>query len=303
MPSSTSSPTDEHIDEACRVLEAGGVIGLPTETVYGLGADATSSSAVRKIFAIKGRPADHPLIVHVADISTARALSRTWPTTAEDLASAFWPGPLTIIVERGPNVLDEVTGGRETVAIRIPRHAMALRLLQQFGRPVAAPSANRFGRVSPTTADHVRADLGSDVDVVLDGGPCDVGLESTIVDCSVDPPQILRPGSISSEQIAEVVGRLESASGPSRAPGMLESHYAPDCTIVPIDVSDSIPSDVDRVLDGRSDPTRFAHDLYTLLRDCDRQSLRRVAVLLPDDVGVGRAVRDRVFKAAALRRH
>ncbi len=303
MPSSNSSPTDEAIDEARRVLEAGGVIGLPTETVYGLGADATSSSAVRKIFTIKGRPADHPLIVHVANIAAARALSRSWPSTAEVLAASFWPGPLTIIVERGPQVLDVVTGGRDTVAIRIPRHAMALRLLQQFGRPVAAPSANRFGRVSPTTADHVRADLGPEVDVVLDGGPCEVGLESTIVDCTVDPPQILRPGSISSEEIAEVVGRLESASGPSRAPGMLESHYAPDCTIVPVDVSDSTPSDVDRILDGRSDPTRFAHDLYTLLRECDQQSLRRVAVLLPDDVGVGRAVRDRVFKAAAHRRH
>ena len=303
MPSSNSSPTDEAIDEARRVLEAGCVIGLPTETVYGLGADATSSSAVRKIFTIKGRPADHPLIVHVANIAAARALSRSWPSAADVLATSFWPGPLTIIVERGPQVLDVVTGGRDTVAIRIPRHAMALRLLQQFGRPVAAPSANRFGRVSPTTADHVRADLGPEVDVVLDGGPCEVGLESTIVDCTVDPPQILRPGSISSEQISEVVGRLESASGPSRAPGMLESHYAPDCTIVPVDVSDSTPSDVDRILDGRSDPTRFAHDLYTLLRECDQQSLRRVAVLLPDDVGVGRAVRDRVFKAAAHRRH
>ena len=303
MPSSTSSPTDDQIDEARRVLESGGVIGLPTETVYGLGADATSASAVRKIFAIKGRPADHPLIVHVADIAAARGLSRSWPSSAEVLAEAFWPGPLTIIVERGPMILGEVTGGRDTVAIRIPRHALALRLLQRFGRPVAAPSANRFGRVSPTTAEHVRSDLGSDVTMVLDGGPCEVGLESTIVDCSVDPPQILRPGSISAEQIADVVGRLASASGPSRAPGMLESHYAPDCTIVPVDVSDSTPSDVNRVLDGRSDPLRFAHDLYSLLRDCDRQSLRRVAVLLPDDVGVGRAVRDRVFKAAAHRSH
>ena len=303
MPSSTSSPTDDQIDEARRVLESGGVIGLPTETVYGLGADATSASAVRKIFAIKGRPADHPLIVHVADIEAARGLSRSWPSSAELLAEAFWPGPLTIIVERGPMILDVVTGGRDTVAIRIPRHALALRLLQRFGRPVAAPSANRFGRVSPTTAEHVRSDLGSDVTMVLDGGPCEVGLESTIVDCSVDPPQILRPGSISAEQIADVVGRLASASGPSRAPGMLESHYAPDCTIVPVDVSDSTPMDVDRVLDGRSDPLRFAHDLYSLLRDCDRHSLRRVAVLLPDDVGVGRAVRDRVFKAAAHRSH
>lgn len=303
MPSSTSSPTDDQIDEARRVLESGDVIGLPTETVYGLGADATSPSAVRKIFAIKGRPADHPLIVHVADLAAARELSRSWPSFAEVLTEAFWPGPLTIIVERGPMILDVVTGGRDTVAIRIPRHAVALRLLQRFGRPVAAPSANRFGRVSPTTAEHVRSDLGSDVTMVLDGGPCEVGLESTIVDCSVDPPQILRPGSISAEQIADVVGRLASASGPSRAPGMLESHYAPDCTIVPVDVSDSPPSDVDRILDGRSDPLRFAHDLYSLLRDCDRQSLRRVAVLLPDDVGVGRAVRDRIFKAAAHRSH
>lgn len=303
MPSSTSSPTDDRIDEACRVLESGGLIGLPTETVYGLGADATSSSAVRKIFSVKGRPADHPLIVHVSDVSAARALSRSWPVSAEILAESFWPGPLTIIVERAPTVLDTVTGGRDTVAIRVPRHTMALRLLRRYGRPIAAPSANRFGRVSPTTAEHVRADLGSDVDLVLDGGPCDEGLESTIVDCTVDPPQILRPGSISSEEITDRLGRLAAASGPSRAPGMLESHYAPDCTIVPVEPSDSAPNDVDRVLDGRSDPVRFAHDLYALLRECDQQALRRVAVLLPDDVGVGRAVRDRVFKAAAYRPH
>ncbi|MBU3688950.1 MAG: threonylcarbamoyl-AMP synthase [Acidimicrobiales bacterium mtb01] len=303
MPSSTSSSTDDPVERARRVLEAGGVIGLPTETVYGLAADATSSSAVRKIFSIKGRPADHPLILHVADLAAAQTLSSRWTDTARALAEAFWPGPLTLVVVRSAEVLDEVTGGRTTVAIRIPRHALALRVLQEFGRPVAAPSANRFGRVSPTTADHVRADLGADVDFVLDGGPCEVGLESTIVDCSVDPPQILRPGSISAEQISEVVGGVASASGPSRAPGMLESHYAPDCLVVPVDVGDASPNDVDRVLDGRSEPARFAHDLYALLRECDRLRLRRVAVLLPADSGIGRAVRDRVFKAAARRSH
>ncbi|MFZ9398327.1 MAG: L-threonylcarbamoyladenylate synthase [Ilumatobacteraceae bacterium] len=303
MPSSTSSRPDDPVDRARQVLDSGGVIGLPTETVYGLGADATSPSSVRKIFAIKGRPADHPLILHVADVATARSLSRHWPASAEALAQAFWPGPLTLIVERAVGVLDEVTGGRDTVAIRIPRHALALRLLQEFGRPVAAPSANRFGRVSPTSALHVRADLGDDVDFVLDGGPCEVGLESTIVDCSVEPPQILRPGSISAEMIVETVGGLADPSGPSRAPGMLESHYAPDCTIVPVDLHDTAPVDVDRVLDGRTDPTTFARDLYALLRECDRQACRRVAVLLPTDEGIGRAVRDRVFKAAALRPH
>ena len=236
MPSSNSSPTDEAIDEARRVLEAGGVIGLPTETVYGLGADATSSSAVRKIFTIKGRPADHPLIVHVADIAAARALSRSWPSTAEVLAASFWPGPLTIIVERGPQVLDVVTGGRDTVAIRIPRHAMALRLLQQFGRPVAAPSANRFGRVSPTTADHVRADLGPEVDLVLDGGPCEVGLESTIVDCTRGVPVLLRPGAITRDDIERACGTRplsmqELTADTPRASGTLLAHYAPSAKV------------------------------------------------------------------------
>lgn len=308
MPFSTSSPdtsegSEDVVDVACEVVARGGLIGFPTETVYGLAADATNDDAVRSIFRVKGRPVDHPLIVHVADLDAARRLSRNWPVTAEILADRFWPGPLTIIVTKASHVLPSVTGGRETVAIRIPRHALALRLLQTFGRPLAAPSANRFGRVSPTTAEHVRLDLGSDVDFVLDGGPCEVGLESTIVDCSVDPPQILRPGSVSPEEIAETIGRIGETSGPSRAPGMLESHYAPVCIVVPVDIGDPPPSDVDRVLDGRTDPTTFARELYSLLRNCDAAKVRRVAVLLPRDTGVGHAIRDRVFKAAAQRIH
>lgn len=302
MPSSTSSPDDD-IETAGAVLARGGVIGFPTETVYGLGADARSPEAVNRIFRIKGRPADHPLIVHVADLAAAAELSSDWNENARRLAERFWPGPLTLVVHRSPDVIDEVTGGRDTVAIRVPRHALALRLLQEFAGPVAAPSANRFGRVSPTCAQHVRDDLGSDVDFVLDGGSCEVGLESTIVDCTVDPPQVLRPGAITAEQVMAAVGSIAEASGPSRAPGMLESHYAPYCRVVPVDVEDATPRDAERVLDARSDPDRFARDVYALLRECDDQGVDTVAVLLPPDSGIGRAIRDRVFKAAADRRH
>lgn len=296
------------VDRAVAVLRSGGVIGLPTETVYGLAADAHDLLAVERIFRIKGRPADHPLIVHVPDTEAARAWTADWPAAAATLAETFWPGPLTLIVTLDPAATTaehRVTGGRPTVALRVPDHPLALRVLQEMPGGLAAPSANRFGRVSPTTADHVLDDLGDDVDYVLDGGPCQVGVESTIVDCSVDPPQILRHGAITGERVAEVLARLAPASGPSRAPGMLESHYAPRCRVRPVDDVDAARIAADRcrgswrILDGRTDPAAFAHDLYALLRRCDDDGVDEAIVVLPADVGIGRAVRDRVLKAAA----
>ena len=204
-------------------------MAFPTETVYGLGADASSPAAVRRLFRVKGRPSDHPVIVHVASINHVPEWVSGMPGYAVALAGECWPGPLTLVLPRSPRVPDEVTGGLDTVGIRVPAERTAQALLRAFGGGVAAPSANRFGRVSPTTADDVRADLGADVDVVLDGGPSRVGVESTIVDCSGAEPAILRVGGISREKIEEIVGRPVPVRdrGEVRAPGTLASHYAP----------------------------------------------------------------------------
>lgn len=297
------------VAKAVRVLRDGGLVGLPTETVYGLAADARNESAVRHVFATKGRPLGHPLIVHVADVDEARRWSSDWPQAAERLADEFWPGPLTVVVRRHRDVLDAVTGGRDTVALRVPNHPLAISVLRAFGGGLVAPSANLFGKVSPTSAQHVADDLGGAVDYVLDGGPCRIGLESTIVDCSVDPPQILRPGAIVDSDVVVTAGSVAPTSGPSRAPGMLASHYAPTCEVVPVenrveadrllaagdDSGDSV------ILDATADPIGFAARLYAELRRCDREGRRRVVIVLPPDVGIGRAVRDRITKAAAPR--
>lgn len=305
--SSSSIGTD--VERAVVVLRAGGLVGLPTETVYGLAADARNEDAVRRVFATKGRPLGHPLIVHVADVDEARRWASEWPIPADLLVERFWPGPLTVIVRRREDVLDVVTGGRDTVAVRVPDHPLAQALLRSFGGGLVAPSANQFGRVSPTTARHVVDDLGDAVGYVLDGGPCTIGVESTIVDCSVDPPQVLRPGAVSDVEVRQAIGSLDPASGPSRAPGMLASHYAPSCEVVPVEslaeaerllAPTTVHSDT-VILDASLDPVRFASRLYAELRRCDAEGLRRVVIVLPPDDGIGRALRDRITKAAAPR--
>ncbi|CAB4596247.1 unannotated protein [freshwater metagenome] len=299
-----NSPVGTDVVEAARLLSTGGVVAIPTETVYGLAAVARDADAVRRVYTVKGRPLDHPLIVHVASEEAAREWAATWPPVADALAEHFWPGPLTLIVERAEFVPDHVTGGRSTVALRVPDHPMALELLERVADGVAAPSANRFGRVSPTTAEHVLNDLGNDVDYVLDGGSCDIGLESTIVDCSVDPPQILRPGGVATEDIEAVVKTLAPTSGPSRAPGMLPGHYAPDCRVVlrehdgpPV----SGPSGRARFLDASVDPSSFARTMYANMRDADRDGVETLVITLPAPRGIGLAIRDRLRKAAAGR--
>jgi L-threonylcarbamoyladenylate synthase len=292
------------VAEAARMLSAGGLVAMPTETVYGLAAVARDADAVRRVFAVKGRPLDHPLIVHVASEEAAREWAATWPPVADALAERFWPGPLTLIVERAEFVPDHVTGGRSTVALRVPDHPMALELLERVADGVAAPSANRFGRVSPTTAEHVMNDLGDDVDYVLDGGSCAIGLESTIVDCSVDPPQILRPGGIDTEDIEAVVKTLAATSGPSRAPGMLASHYAPTCRVVLVEPEERLEpptSGVVRHLNAGVDPTLFATEMYALLRRADIDGVETLVITLPTARGIGIAIRDRLKKAAAAR--
>ena len=220
--------TPEDIAAAVDALRAGEVIGLPTETVYGLAADASNPEAVRRIFAIKGRPANHPVIVHIASAADAASWAREFPPVARALAGSFWPGPLTLVLPRAPSVPLDVTGGQDTVALRVPSHPVAQAVLTAFGGGLAAPSANRYGRVSPTTAAHVRADLGDAVRIVLDGGPSEVGLESTIVACLDGRVTILRPGQIDADAIAAVTGPLTDASPAApRVPGSVVSHYAP----------------------------------------------------------------------------
>lgn len=292
------------VEHALEVLRAGGLVAIPTETVYGLAADASNEAAVRRIFAVKGRPADHPLIVHVASAEQLGGWASPVPAAAAVLADTCWPGPLTLLVPKAAHVLPVVTGGRETVGIRVPSHPLTTELLQRFGGGLAAPSANRFGRVSPTTAEHVRTDLGDLVDYVLDGGACPVGVESTIVDCTVEPPQILRPGAISAEQITHLLGReLAAAGGPSRAAGMLASHYAPEATVLLAESADEAAvllaaHSEARVLDHPADLVVYAQRLYADLRQADLDGVPVVVAVLPRAEGLGHAIRDRLRKAA-----
>jgi L-threonylcarbamoyladenylate synthase len=290
------------LDQALAVLRRGGLVAIPTETVYGLAADASNPDAVRRVFAVKGRPANHPLIVHIGDASRLAAWARRVPSAAALLADACWPGPLTVLVPRAAHVPDVVTGGRDTVGLRVPAHPLTLELLARFGGGLAAPSANRFGQVSPTTAQHVRDDLGDEVDFVLDGGPCPIGVESTIVDCTVDPPQILRPGGIPDEQIAALLSEIAGASGPSRASGMLASHYAPRARVEvfedPMEAQARAAATNAELLDPRGDLVGAARSLYAWLRDADHRGVDRIVAVLPPPVGLGHALRDRLLKAA-----
>ena len=298
------------IDEAVAILRRGGLVGIPTETVYGLAADASNDAAVRRIFEAKGRPADHPLIVHIRSTVEMGSWAASIPESAQVLADACWPGPLTLLVPKADHVLSVVTGGRDTVGLRVPAHPMALELLRRFDGALAAPSANRFGQVSPTTAEHVRADLGDAVDLVLDGGPCPIGVESTIVDCTVSPPQVLRPGGIATEVIARLLdGVITAPTGPARASGMLASHYAPRCRVEIVDTLEQATTNaathadaglrVD-VLDPTADLVTAAQQLYNWLRDADTRKLDVLVAVLPPAVGLGHAIRDRLIKAAGL---
>ncbi len=312
------------ISTAVDVLRAGGLVAFPTETVYGLGADAANPEAVDRIFAAKGRPRSHPVIVHLAELAAAKEWAAEVPDFAAALADAFWPGPLTLVLPRSDIVPDAVTGGLATVGLRVPAQPIALELLSAFGGGVAAPSANRFGRVSPTRAEHVRADLGSAVDVILDGGPCPVGVESTIVDCSGIEPQVLRPGGVPVESLAAVLGYNPDVrkDGAVRAPGTLVSHYAPSARVevlAPEAVAPRAAELVERGLRvGILAPARmigmpagiealppagsavaYAQCLYQRLREADRRGVEVLLAVPPPDTGMGTAVVDRLRRAAA----
>ncbi|MBL0042345.1 MAG: threonylcarbamoyl-AMP synthase [Xanthomonadales bacterium] len=306
--------------DACAALRRGEVVGLPTETVYGLAGDAGNAEAVRRIFATKGRPADHPLIVHVHDAARIDDWARDVPEIARRLAAAFWPGPLTMILKRAAHVLDVVTGGQDTIGLRVPNHPVALALLQAFGGGLAAPSANRFGHVSPTTAQHVRDEFADAVPVVLDGGPCKVGIESTIVDVSGEMPRILRPGQIGADAIAQVLGvpvTIGAQQASPRVSGSLASHYAPDTPAerVPTERLDTLihqalgSGETIRVLALRhlpngvhglimpNDPAQYARHLYAALRSLDAEGAERLLIETPPDQPEWLAIHDRIARA------
>jgi L-threonylcarbamoyladenylate synthase len=304
--------------DAAAVLIAGGLVAFPTETVYGLGADACNTAAVARIYSVKGRPADHPLIVHVASMDGLGDWARDVPTYAIALARDYWPGPMTLIVPRSDLAGDFVTGGQDTVGVRVPAHPVALGLLEAFvragGKGVAAPSANRFGNVSPTSAQAVAAELGdflADGDQILDGGACDVGVESTIIDCTGDTPKILRPGAITVEMIEQstgliVVGSVEAPE--IRVSGSLDSHYAPAATVVLdqsptagqgfIAMADVVAAEGVVRLAAPTTNEEFAQVLYAALRAADEQGLSTVVVQQPVGDGIAIAIRDRLKRAA-----
>jgi L-threonylcarbamoyladenylate synthase len=309
--------TAEAVDAAAEVLRRGGLLGFPTETVYGLAADAENEAAVDRIFAAKGRPRNHPLIVHLADASALNEWAVEIPAYAWELAAKFWPGPLTLILHRSPRAKDFVTGGHPTVGLRVPSNPVGLSVLRKAGLAVAAPSANRFGSVSPTTAKHVVVGLSEFLDpsrdAVIDGGAASVGVESTIVDCTQAEPRILRPGAISAAEIAEVTGLdVRAADGAVAAPGTLAAHYAPRARVHLVR-ADQLPeqesagvialSEVDTPaktlrLAAPRDAFEYARDLYEALHRADDLGLTDIYAVLPDGTGIEVAIADRLEKAA-----
>src|SRR3990172_3568489 len=323
-------PDSDEIALAVGLLRQGGVVAFPTETVYGLGADALNPAAVQRIFTIKGRPQHHPLIVHLADVSQLAEWARDIPPDAYALAEHFWPGPLTLILKRAARVPDSVTGGQDTIGLRVPNHPVALALLRQFAGGIAAPSANRFGRISPTRKEHVSAELGDAVGLILEGGWCSVGLEWTIVNLTSATPAILRPGHISAAALAEVLGKPVTGHGSAepagpRASGMLESHYAPR-TPLPLIPTQQLLQEVSALLAFArrvavlelertpskvpylergvyhyimpNTPEEYARRLYATLREADAQGCDFLFVEQPPEDEAWSAINDRLRRAA-----
>jgi L-threonylcarbamoyladenylate synthase len=307
------------ISKAAKIIQEGGLVAFPTETVYGLGADALNPLAVARIFEVKDRPQFDPLIVHIADLRQAEILVLKFPEKALQLAEKFWPGPLTLVLDKSSMVPDIVTSSLPTVAIRVPHHPMAIDLIRESGRPIAAPSANPFGAVSPTTAEHVRKSLGDKVDMVLDGGPCSVGVESTILSFAGKEPTLLRPGGVSLEDIQALVGPVRvntSAAGKPLAPGQLENHYAPRTPLVLDDSLETLPEGKKigllsfqkpkaihdfravEVLSEKGDLKEAAANLFAAMRRLDELGLDLIVTHPLPHEGLGRAINDRLYKAS-----
>jgi L-threonylcarbamoyladenylate synthase len=311
------------IVESVQLLKAGRLVAFPTETVYGLGADATNAEAVARIFAAKGRPPTNPLIAHVADAEVARRYT-AWSDAAERLSRVFWPGPLTLVLPKHPSIADAATAGLASVGVRVPQHPLALELLRAFDGPVAAPSANRSNRVSPTTAQHVREELGDSVDLILDGGPCTVGIESTVLDLTGPTPTILRPGGVSRAQLQAVLGDVAEASAAvpihqaALSPGQHAIHYAPRTPAFRFESADrgriypqtdarpngvmvlgamNLLSRWGPIVSMPNDPAEYARHLYAILRELDGMNLAAIYVEIPPDLPEWSAVRNRLFRA------
>ena len=311
-----SNCTADALTSAALLLKAGGLIALPTETVYGLGADATNKDAVARIYKVKGRPADHPLIVHIHSMQSLGEWADEIPSYAIALARDFWPGPMTLVLKRSLLAEDFVTGGQPTVGLRVPDHAVALALLSAFekvgGKGIAAPSANRFGHVSPTTAQAVQEELGNHLDatdLILDGGPSSVGVESTIIDCTGELPHILRPGAITEEMITSSTGLIVSkAESTIRVSGSLENHYAPLAKVL-LDQKPNVgdgfialdeittPDGVIRLASPKNNE-EFARVIYSALRSADTQKLSSISIIQPKGSGIAIAIRDRLLRAS-----
>jgi len=318
VPADLVPATEEAIERAARLVTEGELVAFPTETVYGLGGDATSEAAVARIFAAKGRPRFNPLIVHVPELAEAEALAR-FDERALIAARRFWPGPLSLVLPRRPEsgLALLASAGLDTVALRAPAHAVAQALLRATGRPIAAPSANRSGRVSPTTAAHVASELGDRVALILDAGPCSVGVESAVLDLTGAAPLLLRPGGVTLEQLSEIFGPIETAAAGEdapRAPGRLASHYAPERPLR-LDAVDARPGEA-LLAFGPEAPPGFAEvlflsrsgdlaeaaaNLFLMLRHLDRPEFKGIAVMAVPESGLGRAINDRLRRAAAPR--
>jgi L-threonylcarbamoyladenylate synthase len=311
------APTPDEIRQAAALLRDGKLVAFPTETVYGLGANALDADAVARIFKAKGRPSSSPIIVHVSSMHMARLVASEWPERAETLARIFWPGPLTLVLRKQAAVPDLVTAGLNTVGVRMPSHPVALALIEEAQLPIAAPSANRFTKLSPTTAEHVRQSLGDRVDYILDGGPCTVGIESTVLSLVAEGPVLLRPGGISRQQIEAIIGPVTlQAEAPQHAhpsPGMHPRHYSPRTPLLLIG-NGNVPAtgrgaylqlryppsaDVEATLQMPIDPEHYAAQLYSVLHRLDSDSFDWVAVEIPPQLPEWEAVLDRLLRAAS----
>jgi L-threonylcarbamoyladenylate synthase len=308
--------TPQQVRKAAELLRNGELVAFPTETVYGLGANALEQAAVERIFEAKGRPKTSPLIVHVSSIPMARELATEWPPIAQELAERFWPGPLTLVVQKKSIIPDIVTAGLPTVGLRMPAHPVALRLLREAQIPIAAPSANRFTQLSPTSAEHVRRGLGECVSYILDGGPCQVGIESTVLSVVEQPAVLLRPGGVSRSEIEEVIGPVVSrahpeASGAHPSPGMHPQHYSPRTPLILVNGGvvpahgagvylqlHRKPSHVTTVVLMPADPREYAARLYATLHEVDQQGYAWIAVDAPEEAPEWEGVLDRLRRAS-----
>jgi L-threonylcarbamoyladenylate synthase len=299
--------SDAELERAVQILRDGGLVAFPTETVYGLGANALSAKAVRRIYAAKGRPSTSPLIVHIAGLDMLPRVTAEWPGPAKLLAEHFWPGPLTLVLKKNAAVPDEVTAGLNTVGVRMPSHPVAHELIRRTGLPLAAPSANRFTELSPTTAEHVRKALGDKVDLILDGGPCQVGIESTVLSLAENRPVLLRPGMVSAAGIERVIGPIAMNAPPPHAdaahasPGLHERHYSPRTPLVLLEEGEALPHGRGRELFLPRDARQFAAVLYSELHQADKEGWDWIALRRPPVSPEWLAICDRLQRASVKR--